>query len=98
VLFPEDRQFWFETFRILGQAAYGGPQPRELYDHLTGPAHLAHFTAMEGADAHGHAGAERLAMARIFDRLDSTLDVPPHRARPHHQRTTRSSDESAGDR
>jgi SnoaL-like domain len=42
------------------------PQPQELYGHLTAPAHLQHFTAAEGADAHGHAGAERLAAARIF--------------------------------
>jgi dienelactone hydrolase len=49
------------------------PQPQELYDHLTAPAHLQHFTATEGADAHGHAGAERLAMARVFDWLDTTL-------------------------
>ncbi|MFJ2645573.1 alpha/beta hydrolase family protein [Streptomyces sp. NPDC087420] len=49
------------------------PQPQELYDHLTAPADLRHFTAAEGADAHGHAGAERLAMARVFDWLDTTL-------------------------
>lgn len=29
------------------------------------------FADAEGA--HGHAGAERLAMARVFDRLDTTL-------------------------
>lgn len=50
------------------------PQPQELFDHLSAPAHLQHFTAAEGADAHGHAGAERLAMARIYDWLDITLD------------------------
>lgn len=50
------------------------PQPRELFDHLHAPARLEHFTAAEGADAHCHAGAERLAMARIFDWLDVTLD------------------------
>ncbi|MFD9189130.1 hypothetical protein ACFWCA_12990 [Streptomyces phaeochromogenes] len=49
------------------------PQPQQLHDHLTAPAHLQHFTAAEGADAHGHAGAERLAMARVFDWLDTTL-------------------------
>jgi len=26
-----------------------------------------------GSDAHGHAGAERLAMVRVFGRLDTTL-------------------------
>ena len=34
------------------------------------PAQL--FAAVEGAEAHGHTGAERLAMARISDRLDTT--------------------------
>ncbi len=51
----------------------GKPQPQELYDHLKAPAHLQHFTAAEGADAHCHAGAERLAAARVFDWLDTTL-------------------------
>lgn len=56
------------------------PQPQELFDHLVAaPARLQHFTADEGADAHGHAGAERLTMARIFDWLDTTL---PQKERP----------------
>lgn len=62
------------------------PQPQELFDRLSAaPARMQHFTAEEGADAHGHAGAERLAMARVFDWLDTTLaDVHSNRQ----QRTT----------
>jgi len=41
--------------------------------HLTCPATLLTFTPAEGAAAHGHAGAERLAMTRILDWLEETL-------------------------
>jgi pimeloyl-ACP methyl ester carboxylesterase len=49
------------------------PEPRRLYEHLTAPKTLLTFTAEEGADAHCHAGAARLASGRIYDWLDSTL-------------------------
>ncbi|MFI1915342.1 dipeptidyl aminopeptidase [Nocardia sp. NPDC020380] len=48
-------------------------EPRRLYRALTGPKRLSSFTAEEGADAHCHAGAQRLAVGRIFDWLDATL-------------------------
>jgi hypothetical protein len=34
---------------------------------------MLRFTEDEGADAHCQAGAQRLAMARIYDWLDDTL-------------------------
>ncbi|QYN22570.1 S9 family peptidase [Amycolatopsis sp. DSM 110486] len=49
------------------------PEPRRLYERLTGPKTLLSFTAEEGADAHCHVGAQRLATARVFDWLDETL-------------------------
>lgn len=49
------------------------PQPQQLYDHLTGPKTLLEFTAEQGAGAHCHAGAQRLAMTRIYDWLDDTF-------------------------
>ncbi|MFI5608969.1 alpha/beta hydrolase family protein [Amycolatopsis sp. NPDC051903] len=49
------------------------PEPRRLYDRLTGPKTLLSFTTEEGADAHCHIGAQRLAFARIYDWLDDTL-------------------------
>ncbi|MER8188640.1 alpha/beta fold hydrolase [Kitasatospora sp. NPDC094015] len=48
-------------------------QPAQLYDHLTCPKTLMHFTVAEGAGAHCHPGAMRLALARIYDWLDDTL-------------------------
>lgn len=48
-------------------------QPQELYDHLTCPKTLMRFTAAEGAGAHCHTGAQRLAFGRIYDWLDETL-------------------------
>ncbi|MFJ1709791.1 alpha/beta fold hydrolase [Kitasatospora sp. NPDC088346] len=48
-------------------------QPEQLYDHLTCPKTLMHFTVAEGAGAHCHPGAMRLALARIYDWLDDTL-------------------------
>jgi dienelactone hydrolase len=48
-------------------------EPDRLYDHLTGPKTLLRFTGEEGADAHCHVGAQRLAMSRIYDWLDDTL-------------------------
>ncbi|MFD9965692.1 alpha/beta hydrolase family protein [Amycolatopsis sp. NPDC058986] len=49
------------------------PEPQRLYEHLTAPKTLLTFTAEEGADAHCHAGAMRLAAGRIYDWLDRTL-------------------------
>ncbi len=48
-------------------------EPRRLAAHLTGPKTLLTFTAEEGADAHCHVGAQRLAVGRIFDWLDRTV-------------------------
>jgi pimeloyl-ACP methyl ester carboxylesterase len=48
-------------------------EPRRLYAHLTAPKTLLTFTAEEGADAHCHVGAQRLAAGRIYDWLDRTL-------------------------
>ncbi|WP_042432414.1 alpha/beta hydrolase family protein [Streptacidiphilus anmyonensis] len=48
-------------------------QARQLYDELTCPKTFLEFTAQEGADAHCQVGAQRLAMARIYDWLDDTL-------------------------
>ncbi|MFD7341875.1 alpha/beta fold hydrolase [Streptomyces violascens] len=50
-------------------------QPEKLYDHLTCRKTLMLFTTEEGAGAHCHPGAMRLATARIFDWLDDTLDT-----------------------
>jgi len=47
--------------------------PRKLYRHLTTSKKLLSFTEEEGADAHCHPGALRLAVARIFDWLDDTV-------------------------
>jgi alpha-beta hydrolase superfamily lysophospholipase len=49
-------------------------QPEDLYDHLTCPKSLMRFTSEEGAGAHCHSGAQRLAFGRIFDWLDEVLD------------------------
>jgi alpha-beta hydrolase superfamily lysophospholipase len=48
-------------------------QPRQLFDRLRGPKTLLEFTAAEGADAHCHVGAQRLAAGRFYDWLDATL-------------------------
>ncbi len=48
-------------------------EPRRLYAHLAAPKTLLTFTAEEGADAHCHVGAQRLATGRIYDWLDRTL-------------------------
>ncbi|GAA2273460.1 alpha/beta fold hydrolase [Kitasatospora cystarginea] len=48
-------------------------QARQLYDELTCPKTLLEFTADEGADAHCQAGAQKLALARIYNWLDDTL-------------------------
>jgi dienelactone hydrolase len=48
-------------------------QPQQLYDHLTCEKTLLHFTAAEGAGAHCHVGAQRLACARTYDWLDDIL-------------------------
>lgn len=54
-------------------AAPDDSEPRRLYRHLTAPKTLLTFTEQEGADAHCHAGAQRLAVGRIFDWLEETL-------------------------
>ncbi|MEU8587028.1 alpha/beta hydrolase [Streptomyces sp. NPDC048664] len=48
-------------------------QPEQLFEHLTCPKTLMVFTTEEGAGAHCHPGAMRLAQARIYDWLDDTL-------------------------
>ncbi|QBD76053.1 alpha/beta fold hydrolase [Ktedonosporobacter rubrisoli] len=48
-------------------------QPRKLYDALTCPKTFMRFTAAEGGEEHGHAGALALANQRIADWLDETL-------------------------
>jgi len=48
-------------------------QPQQLYDHLTCSRTLLRFTTAEGAGAHCHSGAQRLAFARIYDWLDDVL-------------------------
>ncbi|WP_205673432.1 hypothetical protein [Amycolatopsis nivea] len=48
-------------------------QPQQLYDRISGPKKLLNFTAAEGADAHCHVGAMRLASGRIYDWLDDVL-------------------------
>ncbi|MFF0306507.1 alpha/beta hydrolase [Streptosporangium sp. NPDC004379] len=55
-----------------GDFAFAG-QPEALYEHLTCDKTFAEFTAEEGADAHCQSGAQRLAMARIGDWLDTTF-------------------------
>lgn len=50
-------------------------QPQALFDHLTCEKTLLKFTNAEGAGAHCHPGAQRLAYARIYDWLDDTLAV-----------------------
>ena len=52
-------------------------QPEEVYHHLTGPKALLRFSASEGAGAHCHSGAQRLAFGRILDWLDDTFDAEP---------------------
>ncbi|MFJ4960888.1 alpha/beta hydrolase family protein [Streptomyces sp. NPDC088729] len=48
-------------------------QPQLLFDHLTCQKALLRFTEAEGAGAHCHAGAQRLAFARIYDWLDDVV-------------------------
>ncbi|MEU2728717.1 alpha/beta fold hydrolase [Streptomyces griseoviridis] len=49
-------------------------QPDEVFAHLTAVDRtLVRFTAAEGADAHCHAGAQRYALARIYDWLDDRM-------------------------
>jgi alpha-beta hydrolase superfamily lysophospholipase len=50
-------------------------QPQQIFDHLTCPKTMLEFTAAEGADAHCQVGAQRLALARIYNWLDDTLDA-----------------------
>jgi dienelactone hydrolase len=53
-----------------------GGQPQRLFDHLSCPKALFTFPASEGSGAHCHAGAQRIACARIYDWLDDTLAAP----------------------
>ena len=48
-------------------------EPDQLFEHLTCEKTMLRFTEEEGADAHCQAGAQRLAMARIYDWLADTL-------------------------
>ncbi len=48
-------------------------QPELLFEHLTAARTLLRFTADEGAGAHCHSGAQRLAFGRIYDWLDEVL-------------------------
>jgi len=50
-----------------------GGQPQQLFDHLSCPKTLLTFPSSEGSGAHCHAGAQRIACARIYDWLDDTL-------------------------
>jgi dipeptidyl aminopeptidase/acylaminoacyl peptidase len=50
-------------------------QPEQVYDHLTCAKTLMRFSSAEGAGAHCHSGAQRLAFGRIFDWLADTLEV-----------------------
>jgi hypothetical protein len=45
-------------------------QPEAVFEHLTCPKTLMRFTSAEGAGAHCHSGALRLAFGRIYDWLD----------------------------
>ena len=48
-------------------------QPEELFDHITAPKALLRFTTAEGAGAHCHSGAQRLAFGRVYDWLEEAL-------------------------
>jgi dienelactone hydrolase len=51
-------------------------QPQQLFDHLNCPKALFTFATSEGSGAHCHAGAQRIAFARIYDWLDDTVATP----------------------
>jgi len=48
-------------------------QPELLFEHVTAPKKLLKFTSAEGAGAHCHSGAQRLAFGRVYDWLDETF-------------------------
>jgi alpha-beta hydrolase superfamily lysophospholipase len=50
-------------------------QAQKLYDHIVAPKELLLFTTAEGAGAHCHSGAQRLAFGRIYDWLDNALAI-----------------------
>jgi len=52
-------------------------QPEAVYSHLTCPKTLMRFSACEGAGAHCHSGAQRLAFGRILNWLDETFAAEP---------------------
>jgi hypothetical protein len=57
---PEDEQFF-------------PGQPKQLYDLVTGPKELVHFSAHEGANGHCEPMARSLRDTRIFDWMDGYL-------------------------
>jgi hypothetical protein len=59
---PDNEQFW-------------PGQSKELYDALTCPKELVHFTTEEGADYHCEPKALGLREQRIFDWLDNVLGI-----------------------
>ena len=50
-------------------------QPEGLFEHLTSQKTFLEFTELDGADAHCHVGAQRLALGRMYDWLDDTLGL-----------------------
>ncbi len=48
-------------------------QAERLYEHLAAPKTLLRFTSAEGAGAHCHSGAQRLAFGRVYDWLEETI-------------------------
>jgi dienelactone hydrolase len=48
-------------------------QPKRLFDALRCPKTFLHLTDADGAGAHCHGGAQRLAFAHIYDWLDEVL-------------------------
>jgi alpha-beta hydrolase superfamily lysophospholipase len=60
-------------------------QPDAVFAHLTvADKALMRFTVAEGADAHCHAGAQRHALARIFDWLDERVAAVGSSSDPGH--------------
>lgn len=53
--------------------AYWPGQSRQLYDLLTSPKNLAHFSESDGADLHCEPNGTGLRDLRIFNWLDETL-------------------------
>ncbi|WP_269856807.1 hypothetical protein [Streptomyces sp. RPT161] len=69
---PHDEEF----DKILQQAIDTDPTMRWACGHgryVMAAGTARQCTAEQGADAHGHSGAQRLALALIYDWLDDTL-------------------------